>query len=174
MGKTRLNVNLHMKVDTLPQLLKALRALEKREVVVGFPMDKNVERRRDEGEDVDITNAEIAFIQTKGDPEGNLPPRPFLEEGVREGGPKIAAQLRNTAMNALEGNVSGVEKGFTATGLVAVSAVRNKIVVGPFQKLADSTIAARRRRGRTGTKPLQDTGQLRNAVNFATREVPRT
>jgi hypothetical protein len=173
MGKTRINVNLHMKVDTLPQLMKALRALERREVVVGFPMDKDVERRREDGEDVDITNAEIAFVQTKGDPERNLPARPFLAEGVREGGPKIADQLLNTAMNALEGNASGVEKGFTATGLVAVSAVRNKIVAGPFEKLKDSTIAARRRRGRTGIKPLQDTGQLRNAVNFATRDVPK-
>jgi hypothetical protein len=32
--------------------------------------------------------------------------------------------------------------------------------------LAERTLAARKARGRTGEKPLIDTGQLRNAVTF--------
>jgi len=48
--------------------------------------------------------------------------------------------------------------------------VKAKISSGPFKKLADATLAARRRRGRTGTKPLQDTDQLLNSVTYVMRK----
>lgn len=165
MGKTKIVINLHLKVDTVPQLLKALRKLENREVVVGFPEDKNVPRKDEE----DLTNAEIGYLAAKGSPANNQPPREFLESGVIDAKIAIVDQLRNAGKNALDGNSEGVEKGLVAAGVVAVSAVRNKIVTGPFAPLAKSTIAARRRKGFQGTKPLNVTGQLGNAVNSTVR-----
>jgi hypothetical protein len=48
--------------------------------------------------------------------------------------------------------------------------VRAFITAGQgFAPLAAATLAARRRKGRTGTKPLIDTGQLRRAITYVLR-----
>jgi hypothetical protein len=54
-------------------------------------------------------------------------------------------------------------------GLIAESSVRKKINEGPFEPLAPKTLQERKRRGRTGEKPLIDTGQLRNSVTYVIR-----
>lgn len=164
--KTRVKVNVDLTRDALPQLMKAMRALERREVVVGFPEDKNKPRK--DGDP--MTNAAIAYTLDKGDPERNLPPRPFLEEGVIEAKLEIVKRMKDAGTEALESNPSGVEKNLTAAGVGAVSGVRNKITTGPFEGLSKRTLAARRRRGITRTDPLKDTMQMNNAVNFTIRD----
>lgn len=171
MGKTKIVVNIHMKVDTVPQLLKALRKLERREVVVGYPEDKNKQRENSDSDSP--TNAELAFWFTKGDPLKNQDPRPFLEPGIEEGKDKITAQLKLAGKAALDGNPMGTEQALIGSGLAAVSAVKNKLESGPFKKLADSTLKRRKTRKiapRTGEKPGIDTAQMLNATNFAVRD----
>ena len=49
---------------------------------------------------------------------------------------------------------------------IQISAVQAEITDGAFAPLAERTIKGRLRRGRTGTKPLIDTGQYRRAFQY--------
>ena len=153
--------------DGLASLEASLRLLTKRQVLVGVPADKDY--RSPTSDDQPINNAELAFIHDKGSPAQNIPARPFMEPGIEEGMVPIKDAMKKTANAALEGRPEDVDKGFIAVGLVAQAAIRNKLVEGPFQALAPSTLAARRRRGFVGTSPLNVTGQLRNAISAVIR-----
>jgi hypothetical protein len=152
--------------DYVPNLMKSLNLLAAREVAVGWPMDKNKPRK--DGDP--MNNATLGYVLSVGSGARNLPPRPMLEPGIKEGSEAITAQLKNAGVQAMNGNTTGVEKALTAVGVVAVSAVRLKIEKGPFTSLAASTLAARRRAGCAGTLPLQRTGQMRNAVSMTVRK----
>ncbi len=124
-----------------------------------------------ERDDEPISNAVIGYIQETGSPVNNIPPRPFLVPGVKDAQVPIAAQLGKGAQLALSGQASAAETALHSAGLTAQNAVRAKLQAGEdFQPLAESTLAARRRRGRSGTKPLIDTGQLRNSITYVVRD----
>lgn len=149
-------------------------ALPRGEVLVGIPATKT--ERRDHG----ITNAALGYIHETGAPEVNIPPRPFLIPGIREAKDRITVHLAHAARLTLEGDADGAEKAMHRAGIVAASAVKNKITVGPFVPLKPSTIRRRRirsagskyRRKATGpadVRPLIDTGQLRNSITYVVR-----
>lgn len=150
--------------DRLPALFKSMAALVNSEVLVGVPASTT---ERDAGEP--INNAALAYIHENGAPDVNIPARPFLVPGVRAAEGKTAAQLKKAAAAALNGDDSEVDKRLTAAGLVAESSVKNTLNSGMGPALADSTIAARQRRGRTGTVPLIDTGELRNSITHVVK-----
>jgi hypothetical protein len=152
-------------VDRAAEFRRAIDLLGSQRVMVGIPSDK---AGRSGGP---INNAALGYIHNFGAPEVGIPPRPFLEPGVASIQPAIEAGLRKAADAAFEGNPGGVTSNFNAVGLKAQAAVRAKITDGPFVPLKPATLAARRRRGRTGTKPLIDTAQLRNAVSYVIRKV---
>ena len=81
----------------------------------------------------------------------------------------MADQLAKGATAALAGDKTGIDQRLHAAGLVAETSVKNTINAGVEPALADSTIAARERRGRTGTVPLIDTGKLRNSIKYVVR-----
>lgn len=149
-------------VDRFADIKLNLAKLSRTEVLVGVPQDKNT--RKDE-----MSNAAIAYINDKGSPAQNIPARPFMEPGVQEASPKISKQMMMAANKALtdpeEANVH-----LNRAGLIAQNSIRAKINsnIGPV--LAEATLAARRRRGRTGTNTLVDTGQLRNSITYVVRK----
>lgn len=114
----------------------------------------------------------LAYIHDNGSPVKNIPRREFLRPGIQAGKAKIILRLGQGARLAVNGDIASIEKALTAAGLEAQKSVRAKITTGPFVKLKDATIAARRRKhkGRKSTNvsvtPLVDTGQLRNSINF--------
>lgn len=150
--------------DRLPALLKSMAALVNAEVLVGVPAQTT---EREKGEP--INNATLAYIHENGAPEANIPARPFLVPGVRAAEDKTSDQLKKAAQAALDGKDADVDKRLTAAGLIAESSVKNTINAGVAPGLADSTLAARRRRGRTGTVPLIDTGELRNSITHVVK-----
>jgi hypothetical protein len=166
---TKIVAHVHLSVDNLSKLVEALNVLESREVMVGWPADKDKPRKQGDP----MKNFEIAYLLDKGSAMRNLPAQPALGPGIEEGREKIVGRLRDAGKVALDGNIQGVEKNFIAAGVDAVSAVRNKIDNGPWKKLADSTIARRRAKGFMGTKRYIFSGQLRNAVNFSVRKRKR-
>lgn len=153
--------------DNLEAVVKAIHQLTGDEILVGIPQ-ANAARRNDDN--TSITNAEIGYIQETGSPAMNLPARPFLVPGIEAVQKLIAAKLEKAARAALDGSSDDVEKAFIAAGLVGQNGVRAQINDGDFAPLAEATLAARQRRGRTGTKPLIDTGQLRNSVTYVIRK----
>jgi hypothetical protein len=151
-------------VDNTAMLKAAMATLRRRMVVVGYPEDKNVSRRGG-----GITNASLAYIQDKGSPARNIPPRPFLQPGVEAVELPVQKRLAQGARAALDGDEAGVDKSLNAAGLTAQAGVRSFITNGNFAPLKPSTIKGRQRKGFAGTKPLIVTGQLRNAVNYSLR-----
>jgi hypothetical protein len=154
---------LNITVDKVISTLKAISDLAKKDVLVGVP-DGNPER-----DDGPISNAAIGYLQETGSPANNIPARPHLVPGIAGEQDKIAERLGKAGSEALGGNSAAADRNLHAAGMLGQNAVRAKISDGPFQQLADSTLAARRARGRTGEKPLLDTGQYRNAITYVIR-----
>jgi hypothetical protein len=100
----------------------------------------------------------------------NLPARPFLVPGVESAQKAATDELKKGADDAMDGNAHAADKALHRAGIVASNAVKAKINSGIAPELAESTLAARRRRGRTGTTPLIDTGSLRNAITYVLRK----
>lgn len=150
-----------MTVNKVGKVIAGMEALTHRDVLVGIPSSA---KERNDGDP--INNAAIGYIMENGSPEANIPARPWLVPGVRLALPKVIAYFKAAAKHALAGNKAGMDTAFNAAGLYAVNVVRRHLQTGPFLPLAPRTLAARRARGRTGTKPLIDTAQMRNAVTY--------
>lgn len=155
--------------DIVADVLRRVKELTKSEVLIGIP-DANAERSSDEGDKTPITNAGIGYVMEFGSPAQNIPARPFLIPGVENMRDAAIARLKVAGDKALSGQKSDIEKELAKVGILGQSAVRAKITDGPFQPLAPRTIKAREARGRTGIKPLIDTGQLRQSVSFVVRQ----
>jgi phage gpG-like protein len=163
----KMNAVVKLAVDNSVALRQSLRKLEKNQVLVGVPAEKAP--RDPEEQRGPINNAALAYIHNFGSPSGNIPARPFMEPGIKDNTDKIVPYLEAAAREAVLGNASGVTKNLTAAGITAATGIKMKIQTGPFIPLKPSTIAQRQRRGRMGTRPLIDTGQLRNAITFVVR-----
>lgn len=153
-------------VDNVARFADGIEKLANTRVMVGVPAEKG---SRNDAQP--INNAALAYIHENGAPEAGIPARPFLKPGIDDKKSEIAAALEKTGKAAMDGKPEAVDRGFHVAGLIGQNAVRAKINTGPFQPLAESTLAARRARGRTGTKPLIDTGQLRNSLTYVIRKV---
>ncbi|MGD6262621.1 hypothetical protein VWP49_23830, partial [Xanthomonas citri pv. citri] len=113
-----------------------------------------------------ISNAVLGYLFEGGQPEKNLPARPHLVPGIESIREQAVARLRKAAEQAFHGDLDAPEKALHAIGILGVNAVQAQITDGAFAPLAERTIKARIRRGRTGTKPLIDTGQYRRSFQY--------
>lgn len=147
--------------DGLPDLLRRMAAVAQRDVLVGIPAGE----QRDDGP----TNAEIGYQNEFGSPANNIPARPHLIPGVAAVQDKAVARLTQAASAAATGRMSDAERHLHAAGLIAQSSVRRTLTTAAYRPLSERTLAERRARGRTGTKPLIDTGQYRNAITYVVR-----
>lgn len=156
-----------MTVDQLGRVVKNIKQLADDRVLVGIPSTE-AERNPDpaDGAVSPYNNAQLGYLHENGSPVANIPARPFLIPGVEEAKPKYTRRLKAAAGAALDGDEQRVDRNLHAAGLETQAAVRGRITEGPFVPLAESTLARRRARGRTGEKPLIDTGQLRNSINY--------
>lgn len=167
MVKTGVTVN----VNKVPEVLAALRFLSTNRVMVGIPSTKN-EREDDDGNPTEIGNAAIGFIQENGDPEMNLPARPWLKPGVAAVNDKTTALLKVAGNAVLSGDRKKAEAQYNAVGLSAQIAVQRYLRNSSnFAPLSERTLEARRKRGRTGTKPLIDSAQLLQHVSYVIAKI---
>ena len=152
---------MQMITDALPDLLRRLASVAQRDVLVGVPAG--------EGRDDGPTNAEIGYQNEFGSPANNIPARPHLLPGVAAVQDKAAAKLTRAADAAASGRVSDAERHLHAAGLLAQNSVRRTLTTTAYRPLSERTLAERRARGRTGTKPLIDTGQYRRSITYVIR-----
>jgi hypothetical protein len=157
--------------DNTAEVMKAIELLANTRVMVGVPAEEALRQPEPGEKSTPINNAALAYIHENGAPEAKIPPRPFLKPAVAGMSDEIASRLNTIADAALNGRPEAVSKGFHALGLRAQAAVRNKINEGVPPPLSPVTIKRRLAKGRTGTKPLIDTGQLRNAITYVIRMV---
>lgn len=154
--------------DNWPALMKAIEDLARREVLVGVPQ---VEAPREGDEEHGpMNNATLAYIHDNGSPKANIPARPFMAPGVEKVQDYVTARLEAAGRAALDGELGTAEVELEKAGMKTQASIRNTINDGVQPELAASTLAARRQRGRTGTVPLIDTGQLRNSIQYVVRK----
>jgi len=151
--------------NKVKKLFALTKSLTNESVYVGVPSSEAV---RDD--DDEVNNAALAAIHDRGAPANNIPARPFMEPGIENAQPKILEQMKKGAEAALDGNDDKRMQCLHRAGLIAQNSVRSYINSGIAPVLSELTLAARRRRGRTGTKALIDTGQLRNSIIYVIRK----
>lgn len=150
--------------DNTAAVLRTVQEMASKRVLIGIPAEKAA-RKGDP-----ITNASLGYIHENGSPARNIPARPFLKPGVEQVASKCADVLGKFAKTAFN-NPSDIDKGLNAAGLIAQTSVKKRIVSGEgFAPLKAGTIAARKRVGAKGTKPLIRTGQLLNSITYVVRE----
>lgn len=152
--------------DRVAVIEAGLRALTRDRVLVGIP-GENAARDPDKGEsEAPLNNAEIGYIHEFGSPAANIPARPFLRPGIENAREDVIKRLKRGALAALQGDRAGIDRAIHGAGQSAANHVVEKITDGPFVPLAPMTLRIRQEKGRTGEKPLLDTGQLRRAVTY--------
>lgn len=187
---TRVNLSFQVTRDEMKELARAIAQMTGESVLAGFPADGKP-REDEDGESEPITNAALAYIHNTGIPELNIPARPFMVQGIEQVEDRIVAGMEATGLAAFDHDQQAVELGLHAVGATARDGIKMKIRDGPFEPLKESTLRARARRGgeigkvamteldsRTAgnepstdiARPLNDTGQMRNAVNYVIRK----
>lgn len=163
--------------EAILNMERVLKFAGQQRVLVGVPAEKG-SRAPQDGEKAAPSNAQVAYWAEYGAPEANIPARPFMMPAIEKSEAMIAAELQRSMEKALDlaatdGDVSGAKaavlEGLNRVGLKTVSNVQKEITDADFAPLAQRTIKARLRRGRTGTKPLIDTGQLRRSISYVIR-----
>jgi hypothetical protein len=177
-----IHLSFNVKADHVGELIKALKDMQAKQVLAGFPEEEaertdpdgnaqpEAERTDPDGNAQPITNAALGYIHNFGAPEANIPARPFMVEGIESVRDQISDSMYAAGAAAFDGNAQRLDAGLNAVGLIAQNGIQGKIQDGPFEPLAPATLRARASRGRTGTVPLVDTGQMRNAVTYVIQE----
>lgn len=129
---------------------KMLKEMAEMEVRVGFQRGKDTE---DNGTDV----CDIAAWNELG--TVNMPSRPFLRKSVDENESKINNFLQSKKKDLVRG--VSAEKVLKEIGIFQKDLIQEKITEGDFAPNAESTI---KKKG--SSKPLIDTGRMRQSVNF--------
>lgn len=181
-------------VDRVDAVLRAVTALTKQQVVVGIPAEFN---DRDPKDGNSIGNAELLYIHEHGSPAANIPARPTLIPGIKAYQPRAIERLKKAGQAAMESAslsgstterdvsmvapiiagagsdknpVKGVTDQLNAIGLEAVVSVKKQFTEGNLEPLKPATIAARKRAGFEGERPLVRTGDLMRHINYAIRK----
>ncbi|WP_347252911.1 hypothetical protein [Leminorella grimontii] len=168
--------------DNTQAILDAIAAIAKKEVLVGIPAEDS------DRDDIPFGNAGIGYVNEYGSPAQNIPPRPHLQPGVKSVEGQTVPELKNAAIAALDGKEATAEQALNRAGTLAANGVKRYMTTTDFTPLADSTVAARARRGRKGAvaeverrkngdapatdlvKPLIDTGEYRRSITHVMRD----
>lgn len=165
-AKTILSVE--HKVKKSKDLKKAFEDMMRSSIYVGIANDSSKNSRKD---GAPITNAQLGYIHERGSPAANIPPRPFLEPGVKSAKEKIEKGLERAAKMAISGDEKGFEAQMERVALSSASAVKGYMRSGEFAPLSETTVRKRlekiKKSGGTGSaiKPLIDTASLLNAID---------
>ena len=134
-----------------------VKKLAANEVFIGFQAGKKQHEGRD-GEKADV--AQIAAFNEFG--TSTMPARPFLRKSADENKDVIVKMCTQAAKAIAKGSTEQQE--LKKLGVFGASLVQEKIESGSYVPLAPSTI---KRKG--SSKPLIDTGQMRQSVHYVIR-----
>lgn len=133
---------------------KMLKELADKQVRVGFQRGEATE---EDGTDV----CDVAAWNELG--TVNMPSRPFLRKSVDENAGKINNFLQSTKADLLRG--VSAEQVLKEIGMFQKDLIQEKITEGSYAPNAASTI---KRKG--SSKPLIDTGRMRQSVNYVIKK----
>lgn len=181
-------------VDRVPELLDALDALTKQQVLIGIPGDG--EQR--EGE---VSNALLGYVHEYGNPAQNIPARPFLRPAADQVKGQVVEMFAQAARAVMDGKSEAANKSLNAAGQLGVNTAKAIMNAGEgfaplteaamksrlyramkgkglvrtdnlknWQKAKEKLLKTRQRYSLEGATPLVDTGQLRNSITFVVRD----
>jgi hypothetical protein len=130
------------------RIRKRMKQLGKKAAYVGLP---------------DSTDGDLLMrgaVHNFGSVSQNIPARPWLTEGANEGVDKYKQVARNKVPRVMDGTMT-VQNYYNLLGEIGKSEIQKYIRNGDFVPLAAATIEAK-----GSSKPLIDTGQMRNAVTY--------
>jgi len=162
--KPQVNINVNITVDNLSQFEKAIELLKRKQVLAGVPEAKA--RRKGDP----INNATLAAIHDRGSPSQNIPARPFMEPGIKDVSGKIEQKLLSAGQAVLDGDALKANQRLEEVGLIAQNGLRARVNSNIQPPLKPATLAARRRRGRTGIRTLVDTASMRNSLTYVVKD----
>lgn len=184
-------------VDRTKDLMDALKNVLEMEVFVGIPEEKagrlddtgvlnnaqlaflhtqgvrSAAMRSDMKADLDegtkYSEALSLYIQSHGSPIWHIHPRPMIEPAIEaeDNKEKIAAELKEAAKMAMEGNKPEAVRHLETAGMIGQNVVRDwfEDPRNDWPPLAQSTIDTKK-----SDSPLIDTGQLRKAITYVVKE----
>ena len=135
------------------RFLAELEKMKRLEVRVGYQAGAAADE-----DGVDIAN--IAMWNELG--TSRAPARPFLRKSVDENADKIKAMCKKQLQRLVQG--ASAEDVLEKLGVFQKGLIQKKIVAGSFEPNAASTI-----RKKKSSRPLIDTGRMRQSVNFVIR-----
>lgn len=149
---------------------KQLESLSKQEVVVGIPASKNKNHVSDENNEV-ITLAELGSIHEYGAPGAGIPQRSFLRVPLASNAKNLFKKIeKDLKFSKINTKVALGKLG--ANGQSVVLQAFKTQGDGKWSALKPSSISQRKKgKGSGSTKPLIDTGQLRQSITFEVRDV---
>ena len=136
------------------KLQKILKELADKEVRIGFQQGKATE---EDGTDI----CDIAAWNELG--TVNMPSRPFLRMSVDDNSDKINSFMSAQKRSIINGEPT--DRILKKIGIFQKDLIQEKITEGSFAPNAPSTIKAK-----GSSKPLIDTGRMRQSVNFEIKQ----
>lgn len=150
--------------DRTKEILDSLKKFKGDKILVGIPESDN-----DRGDDAEIGNAALLFINNFGSPANNIPARPVMEIGMRNAADAIAEEMKK-AVQAVDKGPAKVAMHYERAGMIASNSVKRAINDQiDIEPPADSTLRTRESKGFKGTKSLIVTGQMRNAITYVVK-----
>ena len=128
-------------------------------VKVGYPEEKARKHKpKEKGDAIDM--AQLAAIQEFGTANGRIPPRPFMADTFDANQPEVNQQIEKIKDKVFQGLIT-VKQGWQQLGAWYKGQIQKNMVDGVWQENAEYTI---QKKG--SSKPLIDTGQLRQSIDF--------
>lgn len=141
------------------RFISELKKIQGQEVFIGFQAG-TIKHKDENGNEGTIDMLDVVAWNEFG--TANSPPRPFLRQTVDENQDKIS---RFTALQSARlADGVGAENILEQLGLFGKKLVQKQIRDGTFAPNAPSTIRAKK-----SSKPLIDTGQMRQSVQYIIR-----
>jgi hypothetical protein len=159
---------------------REVRLSRKLVALVGIPGDARNPVDAD-GKPAQINMASLAYIMEKGSPVNKIPARPFME------------QTRQRSMKKVMGLMASLQKAISNGTLTAMAAIKKLgaayegemkaiFTTGTFERNADITVSggwmrnkvsgkAFKVRGKGSSRPLIDTGRLRQSIIYKVAKV---
>ena len=133
------------------KFFKEVEELKKLDLSVGFQHGENT---TDDGVDI----ADVALWNEVG--TANIQPRPFLRQSVDNNTAKINSMCKAQVKGIASGQKTAKDA-LQALGVMQKALIQSSIRDGDFTPNADATIEKK-----GSDKPLIDSGQMRQSVNF--------
>lgn len=143
----------------LKSIEDAIKAIRELDVLVGIPQEKT--------RDGPVSNAELAFIHSKGSPLKGIPARPIIEPAIEDSKEQIAELIKGSAQKALDGNKEGAIESLERVGMQGQNIVRAWFT-NPRNNWAPNspkTIKIKK-----SARPLIDSGELRKSITYIVRK----